>query len=45
MDDVCHKPATRVVITPDRALADALTPAYRRWREIYHLLRQQDVRP
>ena len=45
MDDVCHKPATRAVITPDRALADALTPAYRRWREIYHLLRQQDVRP
>ena len=39
-DDVCKKPETKIVITPDQAMADALNPSYHRWREIYHLLRQ-----
>jgi len=40
MSDVCEKPRTRAVIAPDAAMADALLPAYSRWREIYQLLRQ-----
>ena len=38
--DVCRKPKTQALITPESVMADALTPAYERWRELYHLLRQ-----
>ena len=37
-EDVCRKPATKRTITPDPVLADALAPAYGRWRGIYRLL-------
>lgn len=40
MKEVCAKPETRVVVTPDRDMADALSPSYHRWRDIYHLLQQ-----
>ncbi|HCV89473.1 MAG TPA: xylulokinase [Alphaproteobacteria bacterium] len=40
VEDVCHKPKTQAVITPDTAMADALTPTYHRWRDIYHQLQQ-----
>ena len=39
--DVCHKPAIRLTIEPDMALAEKLNPARDDWQQIYQLLKAQ----
>lgn len=36
--DVCRKPAIRMTVSPDPALAEPLGEAHARWRQIYRLL-------
>ncbi|MEC7651472.1 MAG: xylulokinase, partial [Pseudomonadota bacterium] len=38
VETVCTKPRIESTIEPDAAMAEALAPAYGRWRQIYHLL-------
>ena len=42
--DVCHKPAIRLTIEPDMALAEKLNPARDDWQQIYQLLKAQKNR-
>ncbi|MEC8662004.1 MAG: xylulokinase [Pseudomonadota bacterium] len=42
--DVCHKPATKLTIEPDIALAEKLSPARDDWQQIYQLLKAQKNR-
>jgi len=39
--DVCHKPAIRLTIEPDMALAEKLNSARDDWQQIYQLLKKQ----
>ena len=39
--DVSHKPAIRLTIEPDMALAEKLNSARDDWKEIYQLLKAQ----
>ena len=38
VETVCTKPRIESTIVSDAAMAEALTPAYARWRQIYRLL-------
>ena len=38
VETVCNKPRIESTIEPDVAMAEALAPAYGRWRQIYRLL-------
>ena len=42
--NVCHKPAIRLTIKPDMALAEKLNPARDEWQQIYQLLKAQKKR-